>query len=87
MGARMIIRLPAKQKLRGQRGTAAGVRTSENMVWSMACRFSEIKGLLELGFQTEKAGHIGGSGQREGGPKVGVMEELQSLGITKRMNG
>lgn len=62
------------------------MRTSENMVWSMACRFSEIKGLLELGFQTEKAGHIGGSGQREGDLKLGSWRSL-SLGITKRMNG
>ena len=37
----------------------------------MACRFGGIKGLLELGSQVKKAGHIGGSGQREGDLKLG----------------
>lgn len=44
-----------RSSARGQRGTWRGERTSENMVWSMACRFSEIKGLLELGFQTTES--------------------------------
>lgn len=72
MGARMTIKIARKTEApRGGDRDLMGVRTSENMVLSMACRFSEIKGLLELGFQMEKAGHIGGSGQREGDLKLG----------------
>lgn len=64
--------MPAKRKLcEGGDRDLTGLKTSENMVWFMACRFGEIIGLLDLGFQMEKAGHIGGGGQREGDLKLG----------------
>lgn len=43
-----------------------GMKTSEKVVWSVACKSGEIKGLPELGSQMEKAGHRGG-GSKTGG--------------------
>lgn len=42
------------------------MKTSEKVVWSVACKSGEIKGLPELGSQMEKAGHRGG-GSKTGG--------------------
>ena len=70
MGTRMIIKITHKTE--ALQGGRQGPDGGENTVWSMACRFGETKGLLELGLQMEKAGQIGGSGQRERGLKVGA---------------
>lgn len=47
------------------------MKTSEKVVWSVACKSGEIKGLPELGSQMEKAGHRGGGSKTEGDLKVG----------------
>ena len=76
MGTRMIIKITHKTE--ALQGGRQGPDGGENTVWSMACRFGETKGLLELGLQMEKAGHIGGSGQREGDLKVGAWRSYSS---------
>lgn len=52
MGARMIIK--TTHKTEALQGGRQGPDGGENMVWSMACRFGETKGLLELGFRWRK---------------------------------